>query len=448
MSQFELRFTAKEITPWGGMALMKRMLDRLEIDKMLSTLPLPQPGSNRGYCPKQLLMQFMLGIWCGANRFEHGEVTRHDIVLQQLFGWKKMANFKAVMRLFRKFDQGINDAVFTRWYQQLFASLTIDCVTLDVDSTVMTRYGAQEGAVRGYNPNKRGRASHHPLIAFIADTKMVANCWLRPGNTSGANHVSGFLANTLARLGNKRVGLLRADSGFAQASFLSDLTQYNIPYIIALRMTQPLQRSLASQQGWWDIDEPGAQGIELCSFMYQSHAWDKPRRVIAIRQHMGQRTARGKSLSLFAEDELIGQYRWSALVTDLNLPALDIWRLYRGRADCENLIKELKYDFAAGSLCLNDFWATEASLNTVMMAFNLMSLFRRVLLKSMPNHTLKTLRYKLFAMAGYLTHESRKSIIKIAVAMKRRAWIQGLWEQAAQFDQHVYFSPAFTPPDT
>ena len=27
--EFELRFTDKEITPWGGMALMKRMLDHL-----------------------------------------------------------------------------------------------------------------------------------------------------------------------------------------------------------------------------------------------------------------------------------------------------------------------------------------------------------------------------------------------------------------------------------
>lgn len=124
----------------------------------------------------------------------------------------------------------------------------------------------------------------------------------------------------------------------------------------------------------------------LGSFMYQSKAWDKPRRVVAIRQHISQRAqqqamARGKNLSLFAEDELIGQYRWSALVTDLSLPALEIWRLYRGRADCENRIKALKYDFAAGSLCLNDFYATEAALNTTMMAFNLMSLFRRVLYK-------------------------------------------------------------------
>src|ERR1035437_7022586 len=34
----------------------------------------------------------------------------------------------------------------------------------DWDSTVNTRYGHQEDAAVGYNPHKRGRKSHHPLI--------------------------------------------------------------------------------------------------------------------------------------------------------------------------------------------------------------------------------------------------------------------------------------------
>ena len=33
---FELRFTDKEITAWGGMALMKQMLDHLGFDQALA----------------------------------------------------------------------------------------------------------------------------------------------------------------------------------------------------------------------------------------------------------------------------------------------------------------------------------------------------------------------------------------------------------------------------
>ena len=45
------------------------------------------------------------------------------------------------------------------------------------NSTVMTRHGEQEGVARGYNPAKPGRVSHHPLMAFVSETRMVANCW-------------------------------------------------------------------------------------------------------------------------------------------------------------------------------------------------------------------------------------------------------------------------------
>ena len=455
--EFDLRFTDKEITAWGGMGLMKRMLDHLGFESALAAAQLPQPGSNRGYRPEQLITQFMLSVWCGANRFEHAEVTRHDPVLKRLFGFKRMANFKAVMRLFNKFTQGTNESVMDSLYRWMFGQLSINGITLDLDSTVMTRYGAQEGAARGYNPAKRGRA-HHPLMAFVADTRMIANCWLRPGNSSSANNVQAFLANTRHRLGDKRVSLLRADSGFCDSAFLDHLDQQQLHHIIALRQNQPLQRALVNAKGWWGLqDERGkpVEGIELTRFAYQANTWSKPRWVVGIRQHIDQRAApKGKTLNLFADDPVIGKWRFSALVTDLDLPAEAIWRLYRGRADCENRIKELKYDFAADSFNMKYFWATEAALNTVMLAYNLMSLLRQVLLKTSAvkhsstsvQHTLQTLRYKLFAKAAYITTEGRKPILNLALAMQQRAWMQGLWDASTTFDLPATFAPIYPPP--
>lgn len=123
---FELQFTDKEISAWGGMGLMKRLLDHLDFDAALRDSALPQPGSNRGYRPEHLIVQCMLSVWCGANRFEHGEVTRHDPVLRRLFGFKRMANFKAVMRLFRKFSQAENERVLGALYRWLLAQLAVD----------------------------------------------------------------------------------------------------------------------------------------------------------------------------------------------------------------------------------------------------------------------------------------------------------------------------------
>ena len=147
----------------------------------------------------------------------------------------------------------------------------------------------------------------------------------------------------------------------------------------------------------------------------------------------------------------LGARKRHALVTDLDLPAQEIWRNYRGRADCENRIKELKYDFAADSFCLCDFWATEACFNVALLAYNLMSLFRQAVLKASAlrsggqdiQHTLKTLRYKLFAKAGYTT-EGRKDILKLAIAMRQRQWMEGLGDQSKTFSLPVHFTPTFS----
>ena len=34
----------------------------------------------------------MRSLWCGANRFDHLEVTRFGAVLARIFGYKRMAN--------------------------------------------------------------------------------------------------------------------------------------------------------------------------------------------------------------------------------------------------------------------------------------------------------------------------------------------------------------------
>jgi hypothetical protein len=75
---FKIEFIDKEITPWSGILLLVKMLEKMNFNGCLSSLQLPEPGSNRGYESQQLIKQFITSIWCGANKYEHAEVTRHD----------------------------------------------------------------------------------------------------------------------------------------------------------------------------------------------------------------------------------------------------------------------------------------------------------------------------------------------------------------------------------
>jgi hypothetical protein len=71
---------------------------------------------------------------------------------------------------------------------------------LSFDSTVMTSYGKQEGAQKGYNPDKKGRPSHHPLLAFLNESRMVLNIWNRSGNISSGNNITAFFESVYDRI--------------------------------------------------------------------------------------------------------------------------------------------------------------------------------------------------------------------------------------------------------
>lgn len=428
---FDISFVNKEITPWGGMVFLKQMLQKTGFRELIEQNPdLPVSGSNRGYKTPTIIEGFITSIWCGANRFLHTEVTRHDAALGKIFGWSNTPGQDTYKRFFSKFNQATNQKVSDYFYSWFFDNIRFDNFTLDIDSSVMTRYGEQEGAKKGYNPNKKGRASHHPLIAFITDVKLVANMWLRSGNTSSANNFLSFLEDTLAKLKNKTIGLTRLDSGFFQADILDYLEEKIMDYVVAAKFTQPIQRLIHSNTSWLILDT----GIEICEQMYQSDSWQKPRRIVMVRQRIKDRPkAPGKQLTLFADEEIYKNYRYSAYVTNLKLPAVEIWRLYRGRGDAENRIKELKYDFGFDSFNLNNFFATEAALTFAMFSYNLMSLFRLFVLQEKTQKTLSTLRYRTFAIGAYFEKVNGNLVLKIALNKKRRAWFSGLWNYSNDY---------------
>ncbi len=139
----------------------------------------------------------------------------------------------------------------------------------------------------------------------------------------------------------------------------------------------------------------------------------------------------GKTLSLFADDPDIQGWRHGAFVTSLDLPRVEVWRTCRGRADCENRIKELKADFGLDAFNMRDFWATEAALGFAMLACNLMSLFRQAVMRPRIQHTLSTLHGLVLAIGGFWHRDAAQNRLMLCVPRRKRAWFAGLWANAS-----------------
>ena len=430
-------YSDRRVTPWGGLRWMKELLDKTGIREELGRLPLPVPGSNRGFSPVQLMESFWVSVWMGASRMTHAGWLRYDEVIGEIFQWKRIPSESTLSRFFHKFSWQRNTEVFVPLQQWFLKQLTIERITLDVDSTVITRYGAQEGSRKGFNTHKPGRPSHHPLLAFIPELRMVANAWLRPGNTASGSALQNFLEETFAILDDKLVGLVRADSGFYGDKYLRFFEGRKVHYIVSTKVQRPLKWEIWNCKNWL----PVAVGIQVSEFMYKALGWKVARRMIVVRQEISQRPkATGKML--FSDDELGARYRYSCMVTDLDLSPVQVWALYRQRADAENRIKELKYDFAIDGFCLKKFWATEAAFRSIIVAYNLMSLFRFLVLQTKTQSTLTTLRVKCFALGAWVSRHAGKKVLKLSVSGKKRLWLDGLFATITDLEPPFHCSNA------
>ena len=398
----EIAFTDQPITGWGGLAVVARFFEVIGIREFLAKA-LPDGRTSPNQVPVVVMaMALLVTILMGGRRFSHVERFRSDPVLPKMFDLSRTASAMTITRYFGGFTkqhvQHLVDSVGSGlWGRLIPADPT---AVLDLDSTIFERYGQQEGSLKGHNPRKHGRPSHHPILAMLAGSKRILHTWLRSGNTGTARGAEAFLDEALHRLPpHTRVQTVRADSGFFISGFLTPLEVRGLKSAVAARMQPPIHKAIAGLQGW----RPFGRGVEVCELPWQPFRWAAPRRLVVVRELLRERPdAAGRRLF-----DLPG-YTVHAVVTNLSLAPEEVWRFYNGRADCENRIKELKLDFAADGFCLRSFQGTEAVLQLNCLLFNLLSAFKDEVLEN-PSPTLATLRHSLFVLGGLLRASARRS---------------------------------------
>lgn len=424
MLQFE--YTDKIVSPWGGIRIIQEGYVRSGLKGAIENLDLIPPGSGNGENHSEIIESFLMSVILGADNCTSSSQLRYDKVVKEIFGWKKgMPSQSTLSRFFRKYDQEYSDFLFEDLQKWWFNVHTGKHLTLDIDSTVITRYGNQEGAEVGYNREKPGRKSHHPLLAFIAEHKMVVNAWIRTGNSASSTDFEPFLSQTLQYVGKEKIGLLRADSGFSSNASLNFIEKEKLQYVVAMPFrSSGLVEEILSCRGWIALKE----GIDVCEFSYRCLSWGKARRIVVVRKDAEKLPNSGGKTLFSSQDQLL-RYKYSAFVTNTDLSAELVWELYKKRADAENQIKELKHDYVIAGFNFKEMDATEFAFRWVIVAYNLMSFIRNRLAVAKVTHTLSTLRFNCIAIGCYLRRSSRKTKLMLAVTGKKRNYIEALFEK-------------------
>lgn len=420
-------FTEQRLSAHAGSATFWAWLHGTRWGQTLArVLPHPPPTSNNHLTPLEKALAFSHGLLCSARKLTHVAYFRRDPIVPEMLGIQRVASASVLSRFFSGFaSAGKNLACFRplwRWCLERLPSRP-DGYTLDLDSTrLLHEDGHQQGVRAGYT--RLGvKPCLHPLLAVIGEVRLVAQLWLRAGHATCGNNATAFFLDLWHNLPRHvRLRGVRADSGFCLPELLDLWEQLRLPYVVVAQLSEPIRNLLRGELVWVATEVSGTDVTEIA---YQTLSWAQPRRLILIRHRVAERPeAGGKKLI-----DVPG-YVFQALVTSLpqSEPPLAVWRYYNGRADCENVIKELQQGFALTTLCLQSFWATEAALALATLTFNLTVLFQRHL-GWQQKVTIHSLRFWLFVTPGIIAHPAGKTTIKLAVPPRERDWWSRLWEK-------------------
>ena len=428
VNQVKIQFTNKPITAWGGLAtIVAKLLEVLEFRSWVeSSIPIDERSNNAKGVYEKVLATF-LTVLSGGERFSHLSWWSHGIeAIKKAFAVEWLPRASSTLTRFwgKMCTQSLAEKL-----GEVARQLAITIIgwqglledNLNLDSSVLIRYGNQEGAKRGYNPKKRGRPSHHPLLAFLG-SGYVVNVWNRSGDTGTGQGAVSFFHQTLILLGEGfRINRILCDSGFYLIDFIEYLKQKRFSYIIGVSISHPIQREILQVREWKKV----SKGVEVgeFTFQHQDSKWTQPRRYVVVRQSIYKRPkALGKQPSLFKDIEDWSQYRISVMITnDCKSTPEEIWRHYRPRANDENVVKDLKEGYGFETFNVKNFWATEAVLMMIALVFHnlIVYLNRNILNPNRPQQQLKTLRHKYFTLPAQLGSGGRRHVLRLSIQEKK-----------------------------
>jgi Transposase DDE domain group 1 len=292
-------------------------------------------------------------------------------------------------------------------------------LTIDLDSMICETYGLKKEGARhhGYT-HVRG---YHPLLAVAAGTGDVLMARLREGRANTARGAAHFLTETIGRVRDAGASgqlTVRADSGFYASEVVKVCRARKVRFSITIRQHASIHRLIEAipEAAWTPIPywiDGGADVAETTYVPFADQKGAQPVRLIVRRV----KPTPGSQLALLT------LYDYHAFVTDRVGETLILEADHRRHAEIENAIRDLKYGMGLNHLPSGRFPANGAWLAVQVIAHNLARWTARIGLDA-GIVTTKTLRRRLFALAGRLTRSARRSMLHFA---KR-------WPWAAEFD--------------
>lgn len=415
----EVGTCGEALSPFGGLLGLVKFLDLFDFKKHFDEAYIT-PSRETKLGDYAMVLGIVMLMFIGFNRIWHFLYIGLDAMLCGIFRVQKLPVASTYWRYLDSL--GINQAqailrIMSRLREQMWKRCGIkhSRIAIDIDTTVETIYGDQQGGRVGHNPKHRGKKGYRPVLCFIEQTREYIYGRLRKGETISGEETAKVIRSIKGHLPScvQKV-LLRADAEFMSWTSVEASCDEGYDFIFANKQCEPLFDASA----WycpWKTEE-----AQFNSCFYQPFGWERPCRFVVMRiPKQDQEDKRQTQRELFEEN----QYAYRIFCTNLGGKAHEVIEAYDKRADAENLIGEAKQE-GLDAIPSAKFKNNYAFFQIAMLAYNLWRYFKILAslcgtkgktFSGVRDNKIRIARLKLLMIAAKLVMSGNRNKVKYSI---------------------------------
>jgi Transposase DDE domain group 1 len=402
--KFNIAFRTAKITSHAGAVLFKDFIARLGVAETYDA-EVSVKQRERGYPESQFILAACCSLILGGECVDDLKVLRGAPGTKALLEVDEVPSPQAMGEFLKRFGIGdIHDLLRAqRLIQQGVHSLIVGHLpepvcTLDFDASIFAQFAKlREGVRKAYN----GERGYAPLMVYWAEAGELLYAHLQRGNASPSKKATWVLDKSLRLVPEGMSVRLRGDSAFYTRAFLGECERREIIFAITADQTKALRAAVAAlPETTWapDPEDPKLSYAEL--------------RYAPLRQP--ERRYCVKRVRLPQADGTTKTSYHIVVTNDLERSAREIVTWQLGRCVMENMIKEFKHGLSLDKFPSRKYHANWAYFLIGQLAFNLVAWFKRLILPAeFLTATIKTLRDRVFNLAGKIVTKSRQLFLVI-----------------------------------
>ena len=411
---FSIASTDERLTPRSGEIIFGEYLKAIDLDKLID-IHLPQPGSNRGYAPYTFIQPLILMLHSDGRSLDDMRTIQSDGAMREVLNMQHVPTADATGKWLKRHGligmygiESINKVFLKRYLKRVE-----DPLVLDIDASVIESHKSTAAYTYKMFPG------FTPMIGHI-NGGYIIHSEFRSGNIAPADHNLSFVERCMEQLPRTQaLAYVRADAASYQHKLFDYCEEHGIVYTIGAHLDSSVLENINEIQEWetMTLHDGKTHHLkeEVAEFIHTMNGSKKAFRLIVVKKQITPILPTLEETLTEEEKLQYAREHYSVIATNADdMSSPEVVAFYRQRGDTsENRIKELKNGFNLKYLPTSVFEANAFYFQIGVLAYNLFVLFKETLQKSWQRHTIQTLRYKLYNIAGKVITHARETILKV-----------------------------------